>query len=95
MSAVETGAATDVTQTSATLNGEVNPEGTDSTAYFQYGLSTDYSFSTPAQNIGSGSDPVAVEADISGLLKGREYHFRVVRSGPDVDAPVLVGASWS
>src|SRR5271168_3727632 len=36
-------AATAITTTNATLNGTVNPNGGVTTAYFQYGLTTNYS----------------------------------------------------
>lgn len=79
-SGVVTGNASDVGTTTATLNGDVNPEGVSSTAYFEYGLTTAYPFQTDPQSIGSGSAPVAVEQEIGGLVKGRTYHFRVVRN---------------
>lgn len=91
---VITGAATDVGRSSATLNGTVNPEGVSATAYFEYGLTTDYALSTAVQNVGSGLVPVAVEADIAGLQPGREYHFRVVRDS-DATPPTLVEATWT
>jgi hypothetical protein len=39
---VTTLAATGVTATNATLHGTVNPNGSVTTAYFQYGLTTNY-----------------------------------------------------
>lgn len=77
---VVTGAATSVADRSATLNATVNPEGVSSTVHFEYGLTTNYPFSTTPENIGAGSSPVAVDADITGLLPGRQYHFRAVRT---------------
>jgi hypothetical protein len=41
--------ATDVTATSATLNGTVSPNGEDTTYYFQYGTTTEYGTQTPTQ----------------------------------------------
>src|SRR5262249_959160 len=44
---VTTQPATSVTVSNATLNGPVNPNGAATTAYFQYGLTTNYdNFST-------------------------------------------------
>lgn len=77
--AVVTEAPTGVQTTSAVLQGTVNPEGVSSTAFFEYGLTVAYGTTTPAQNLGSGSDPVDVEQFVTGLRPGRTYHCRVVR----------------
>jgi hypothetical protein len=42
-----TGSATNVTTTSATLNGTVDPNGRATTWYFEYGTSTSYGSKTP------------------------------------------------
>jgi hypothetical protein len=73
-----TGTATDVTTTSATLNGTVDPNGRATTWYFQYGTSTSYGSKTPAKSAGSGTSSVNVSIAISGLKPGRVYHYRLV-----------------
>jgi len=77
---VVTEAASAVGQTSATLNGLVNPNSaTVSECKLEYGTSTSYGSSamcTPAP--GSGSGPVSVSAAIGGLSERTTYHFRVV-----------------
>ena len=76
---VTTASATNVTRTTATLNGIVNPNATSTTATFQYGLNTGYGSliaATPAP--GAGSSPVAVSAAVGGLVCGTNYHFRAV-----------------
>ena len=75
--AATTNAATNLAQTAATLNASVNPNGATTTVEFQYGRTSSYGSTTSTQNIGSGSNPVAVSASISGLTRGRTYHFRV------------------
>ncbi len=77
---VTTEAASNVLPTSATLNGTVNPDGLPITScVFEYGTRTSYGQSVPcAQTPGSGSGPVAVSADVSGLQEGATYHFRLV-----------------
>jgi len=70
--------ATDVTATSATLNGTVDPNGRTTTWYFQYGTSTSYGSTTPVKNAGSGTSSVNVSIAISGLKTGRVYHYRLV-----------------
>jgi hypothetical protein len=73
-----TGAATDVTNISATLNGTVDPNGDSTTYYFEYGTTTAYGNTTTPADAGSGWDAISVSASISGLSLGTEYHFRIV-----------------
>jgi hypothetical protein len=74
-----TDGATNTVATRATLNGTVNPNGSNTTAYFQWGTTTSYGNTTSSQNIGSGTSNVNVTADISGLGgPGTLYNFRVV-----------------
>jgi hypothetical protein len=64
--------------TTATLNGTVDPNGTETSYHFEYGTSTAYGLQSPTQTAGSGSDPVAVQATISGLTANTTYHYRLV-----------------
>ncbi len=73
-----TGAATGVSATAATLNGTVNPNGSSTTAYFEYGTTTAYGSRTTAQSLGSGTAPVSVSQAVFGLLCNTLYHFRLV-----------------
>jgi phosphodiesterase/alkaline phosphatase D-like protein len=77
---VTTGAASNVTRTSAKLEGIVNPDGQEVTSCrFEYGTSTAYGQTAacvPAP--GSGSSPVAVSAELSGLTPNKIYHYRLV-----------------
>jgi IPT/TIG domain len=77
---VLTGAASMVTQTSATLNATVNPDGREvSECEFEYGTSEDYGASVPCgSQPGSGETPVAVSGALAGLAADRTYHFRIV-----------------
>lgn len=70
--------ASSVASTSATLNGEVNPEGGSTEILFEIGLTTSYGTVTPAEPIGSGHSMVPVSAGVLGLTPGTLYHFRVV-----------------
>ena len=86
--AVIGGAPTSMTSNGASLSGSVNPEGTPTQAYFQYGLdlgergpgasTTLYDQSTTPQLIGSNSSNHAVSVPLSGLLPGALYHARLV-----------------
>jgi hypothetical protein len=75
-----TGDATSVTTNSATLNGTVDPDNdkVEAAYYFEYGLTTGYGSSTAEAEIGSGTNGVAVSANLAGLNPGMTYHFRLV-----------------
>ncbi len=75
---VVTLAALGVTPSSALLQGTANPQGGTTFVRFDYGLTPDYGNSTPARGIGSGMDAALVTQQLSGLLAGRTYHFRLV-----------------
>ena len=76
---VVTGSASSQTQSSATLNATVNPNGgTVTDCHFEYGTSTAYETNVPCTSLpGSGSSPVAVSAPIAGLSH-TVYHYRIV-----------------
>jgi subtilisin family serine protease len=77
-----TGAATDVSTTSSTLNGSVNPNGTVTNAWFEWGTSSTLSGfnSTSSESIGSGTSAESVSASLSGLSASTTYYFRVAAS---------------
>ncbi|HEY5342097.1 MAG TPA: hypothetical protein VIJ66_00340 [Solirubrobacteraceae bacterium] len=90
--AVAVDAATGVNQTAATLNGTVDPRGAPlSFCKFEYGTSASYGQEVPCDltplQIGSGTGPVAVSADIGGLQTGILYHFRLVASNASGASP--------
>jgi sugar lactone lactonase YvrE len=74
-----TKAATGVTVSAATLNATVNPEGSATTYYFEYGTTTSYGSKAPipAAAAGAGSAGVEVSQAIGGLAQGTTYHYRV------------------
>ncbi len=74
-----TGTASSVTQTTATLNASVNPNGaTVSKCEFEYGTTSSYGSVASCSSLpGSGSSPVAVSAPLTGLIANTTYHFRI------------------
>src|SRR5207253_3217959 len=76
---VKTEPASGVTQTTATLNASVNPNGSEvSECKLEDGTTTSYGSSascSPAP--GSGTSNVAVSAAIGSLTENTTYHFRV------------------
>jgi len=62
----------------ATLRGEVDPSGLATKYHFEYGTTEAYGQSTPVGELAPSDDPVAVQAPLTGLAEGTEYHFRLV-----------------
>ena len=75
-----TGAAEPISPQSATVEGTVDPHGTDTTFYFQYGTSTSYGFVSTSQDAGAGTEPETVSATLSKLSFGALFHYRIVAS---------------
>ena len=77
---VGTGAASGVGQSAVTLNGSVDPNGGEVTACrFEYGPTVAYGSSVACATLpGSGTSPVAVSADVTGLDADGSYHYRLV-----------------
>ncbi len=77
-----------LTRTSATLKGAVNPQEYETVCRFEYGTSTNYGHTTPCPHapgleegqIGSGSTDVPLEVHLEDLQVGFVYHFRLVAS---------------
>ena len=73
-----TEAASNIGETSARLNGNVRPNGQQTTYHFEYGASKAYGLRTAETGGGSGTGTTDVHAGITGLTSGQTYHFRVV-----------------
>jgi hypothetical protein len=80
---VTTGGAAQVTISSATLTGTVNPRGLSTSYYFQYGTTTAYGSRTPSTGAGKGGDGVAAAAQVSGLGSNTKYHYRLIAHNGD------------
>ncbi|HEX6714526.1 MAG TPA: N-acetylmuramoyl-L-alanine amidase, partial [Thermoleophilaceae bacterium] len=75
---VVTGTATSISRTGATLNGSVNPNGSATSYWFQYGTTTTYGAATSTTTAGSGTAAISVSIAVGGLTRGTRYHFRLV-----------------
>ncbi|HEV7771272.1 MAG TPA: hypothetical protein VGO66_11530, partial [Solirubrobacterales bacterium] len=100
---VVTGAATSVSKFKATLNGSVNPNRANVTdCHFEYLTDAAYDANVTASDPvftgaatapclpaspGSGKDPVAVNANLSALQFGTEYHVRLLATNSIATAP--------
>jgi hypothetical protein len=77
---VVTGSATQVADNSAVLNGTVNPNGSATTYYFQWGLTNSYGLTGASHSAGSGTKDKAVAETAGSLIPGTTYHYRLVAS---------------
>jgi DNA-binding beta-propeller fold protein YncE len=77
---VTTGAATNLSTTTATLNGAINPEGLDTQYHFEYGTDTKYGSQIPVADgeVGSDSTTHAISELLTGLTPHQNYHYRLV-----------------
>jgi hypothetical protein len=95
---IDSESAANVTATSADLQAEINPQGTDTTYYFQYGTTSCTENpaactsipAPPGTDIGSGETDQAAGVHIQGLLLSTVYYDRAIATntlgtveGPD------------
>ncbi len=81
---MNTNPATNITTNGATLNGTVNPNGAQTTFWFEYGtdslLGSLIGTGTTHQTIAAGTSPISVNASIFGLSTSTKYYYRIVGS---------------
>ena len=91
---VSTDPPSDVTQTSATLNGSFTGEGADVTYHFEWGPTASYGNTTPAKLVTAPVGTKSASAPVTGLSvylpESQPYHYRLVATnasgttlGPD------------
>ena len=85
-------AAREITDTTAVLSGQVDPNHSQTTYHFDYGTDTTYGSTTPVDSAGAGARKVSVSKTITGLQPSTEYHFRLVATNA---AGVTEGADQS
>ena len=71
----------DITLTSATLAGRINPYGLSTTYRFEFGTGTGYGSTVPVApgvDGGQGRQAIGVTRSLEGLTPGTEYHYRLV-----------------
>lgn len=73
-----TGGASQIEFSSAVLHGTLDPKGSETFYYFQYGLTKAYTAQTSIVDSGAGTAPVHVSIAISGLVPLTTYHYRLV-----------------
>lgn len=79
---VATRPASAVTATTATINGEIDAQGLETTYSFEYGTSASYGASAPASGgaAGSGASEHGVTVTLTGLQPDTTYHYRLLAS---------------
>jgi hypothetical protein len=88
---VTTGTAFPVGPNTATLHGAVNPAGVQvAGCEFEWGTTTAYGHNSPCvrdengeTDLGAGTEPIAVHADLEGLEAGTPYHVRLVANNAE------------
>jgi hypothetical protein len=76
--AVLTEKAEPISTVSSRLNGLVNPNGSATDVWFEWGTTTAYGSETTPQSLSTGSSTVPVSDDLSGLAENSTYYYRVV-----------------
>jgi len=76
--AATTTTASGITSSGSTLTGTVNANNSSTAVTFEYGLTTNYGSTAPAdQSPVSGSSDTSVSAALTGLTPNTTYHYRV------------------
>jgi len=74
--ASEVGCGAKVSELTAEVFGEIDPNGVSTSYNFQYGTSTEYGNATESASAGSGWQPTGVSGTPKGLLPATKYHYR-------------------
>ena len=61
----------------ATLLGTENPNGANTTAWFEWGTTSAYGYSTPVQALGSGTATQNISFALGGLESNTTYYYRL------------------
>ncbi len=75
---IATLAATNINQAHAALKGTVNPNGGATSAYFQYGLTTNYGTYSATNALAGTNVTLSVSNLIGSLTPSTTYHFQLV-----------------
>lgn len=97
-----TSSATSITSASAVLNGDVNPNGVSTAAWFEYGTSPALSTytTTASQSVGSGTTSTSLSQSITNLTSSTTYYFRIAASNSEATsrgaiASLVTSASYT
>src|SRR3989344_864640 len=74
---VATNGPVSVSTTSAVINGTINPNGSLTNFWFEFGTAQSLGQMTTTQSIGNSNSGLLVTGNLSGLENGRTYYYRV------------------
>ena len=80
---VQTGPASDVTPTGASISGTVDPEGVETSYAFEVGTDTTYSGARIYGEVGAGEGRETIAATLGDLAPGTTYHYRLSATNMD------------
>lgn len=69
--------ASGITNTSATLSGQVNPNGVIARYWFEYGRTDNFGNTTAITSVGSGNVVVPATAVVTNLQRNTKYFYRI------------------
>jgi hypothetical protein len=89
---IDSESAATVTATSATIEAQLNPLGTNATYHFEYGTSASYGTTLPVPDgdAGASESAVPVYVHLQGLQLHTTYHYRIVAVNAPAGEPVTV-----
>ena len=86
-----TGEASAITVNGATVSGSVEPgsrgPSSDTTYFFEYGVSASYGTKTPIQDAGQGTSLLIETANLTSLERDSVYHYRIVATNDNNNTP--------
>jgi hypothetical protein len=77
---VATGTAQPLTHTSAHVSGQVNPNGSTTSWFVEYGQTLSYGKTTSPENLAAANLPISVHANVKHLRPGATVHYRLAAS---------------
>ena len=75
---IVTGGVRAVGYASATLTGSINPHTSNTSYYFQFGVTAAYGQQTGVADLHGGASNVAVSIPVTGLAPITKYHYRLI-----------------
>jgi hypothetical protein len=77
-----TGGASNITLTTATVSGTIDPEGLETSYELDLGTDTTYGTSIYGE-AGSGTENIGISLNLEDLAPGATYHYRIVATNSD------------
>lgn len=90
---IKTNGATNISTSSVTMNGQLNPNGANTTYWFEYSDDTlvggIVGATTPAQFMNGAEAAIGIKADVTGLRRNTKYYYRMIAQN---EFGIVVGA---